>query len=81
MAAVIAIVNYQDRVLIGKKKLDSPKVLRGEWHIPGEKIENSETDEEALLRGIKEEVGLEIRATFSFPQVPAKRIHYFSFHM
>lgn len=58
--AVIAIVNYKNKILLGKKKKDSPKVLAGEWHIPAETIENDESDESALIRGIKEETSLEI---------------------
>ena len=38
----------------------SKKFLAGEWHVPGENVEDNESDEEALIRGIKEEAGLEI---------------------
>ncbi|MEK6926301.1 MAG: NUDIX domain-containing protein [Nanoarchaeota archaeon] len=61
MEAVSGIVNYKGKVLLGKKKKDSPKVLAGYWHFPGEAIENEESDEEALKRGFLEETGLEIR--------------------
>jgi ADP-ribose pyrophosphatase YjhB (NUDIX family) len=60
MAAVIAIINYQNKILIGKKKSDSKKFLAGEWHIPGETVKDNETDEQALIRGAKEETGLDI---------------------
>ena len=46
---------------IGKKKQKQGKYFSGEWHIPGETIEGEETDEIALIRGMKEETGLEIR--------------------
>ncbi len=59
--AVVAIVIYQGKILVGKKRRDSQKILAGEWHIPGETVENNETDEEALRRGIREEAELEIR--------------------
>jgi 8-oxo-dGTP diphosphatase len=58
--AVVAVVNYQDKILLGKKRRDSLKFLAGEWHIPGETVEDGELDQEALKRGIKEETGLEI---------------------
>ncbi|MEK6915907.1 MAG: NUDIX hydrolase [Nanoarchaeota archaeon] len=58
--AVVAVVNYHDKILLGKKKQDSPKFLAGEWHIPGENVEDNESDQEALIRGIKEEAKLEI---------------------
>jgi len=61
MVAVVAIINYQDKVLIGKKKSNSKKFLRGEWHIPGETVKQGEFDEEALVRGMREEIGIEIK--------------------
>lgn len=60
MTAVVAIINYQDKILIGKKRTDSKKFLAGKWHIPGETVERNEEDEQALIRGIKEETGLDI---------------------
>ena len=60
MAAVVAVVNYKGKILLGKKRSDSHKFLAGQWHIPGETIEKGETDEQALKRGIREEAGLEI---------------------
>lgn len=59
--AVIAVINYQNKILIGKKKTSSKKFLRGEWHIPGETIEKGESDREALVRGMREEAGIEIK--------------------
>ena len=58
--AVIAVVNYNGKILLGKKRRDSPKVLAGEWHILGETVEDGETDEEALKRGVMQEANLEI---------------------
>ena len=59
--AVVAVVNCRDKILLGKKRKDSPKFLAGEWHIPGETVEDGESDQEALIRGIKEETGLDIQ--------------------
>jgi len=58
---VVAIINYQGKILVGKKRSDSSKFLSGEWHIPGEGIERNETDREALIRGMKDETGLIIK--------------------
>ena len=48
--ALIAIVNFDGKILVGKKKSSSPKFLAGEWHIPVETAEAEETDEEVLIR-------------------------------
>ena len=56
--AVIAVVNNNGKILLGKKRSDSPKVLAGEWHVLGETVEDGETDEEALRRCLREEVNL-----------------------
>jgi 8-oxo-dGTP diphosphatase len=60
-SAVAAIVNYNGKVLLGKKRKDSSNVLAGEWHLPGEKVENGESDESALLRCLNEEASIDIR--------------------
>jgi len=59
--AVIAIVNYQGKILVGKKRSNSPKFLAGKWHFLAENVEEGESDEQALIRGAEEEVGLEIK--------------------
>jgi ADP-ribose pyrophosphatase YjhB (NUDIX family) len=57
---VVAIVNHNGNILLGKKRSDSPKFLAGMWHVPGEGIEFGEDDKTALIRGIKEEAGIGI---------------------
>jgi len=59
--AVVALINYNNQVLIGKKRKSHGKWFSEKWHIPGETIEPRESDEEALIRGIKEETGLDIQ--------------------
>ena len=58
--AVIAIIEKEGKFLIGRKISNSPKSLSGKWHIPAETIKKEESDEQALIRGMKEETGLEI---------------------
>ncbi len=60
LRAVIAVIHYNGKVLIGKKRSDSPKFLAGLWHMPGETVRPRESDKEALIRGMGEETGLEI---------------------
>ena len=61
--AVAAIVYDKNsgRVLIGRKKSDSNGSLKGQYHLPGETIEIGESDEEALIRGMKEEAGIKVK--------------------
>ena len=58
--AVVALVNYNGNILLGKKLDGAEGFLSGKWNIPGETLENGETDEEGLKRGIMEEAGIEI---------------------
>ena len=60
MDGVVAIVNYNGKILLGKKRSDSPKFFAGKWHVPGGTIEEGESDEIALIREIKEEANLNI---------------------
>lgn len=59
MKVVIAlIVDPQQNILITQRPFDVPH--GGYWEFPGGKVEIDETAESALLREIKEEVGLEL---------------------
>ena len=59
--AVAALVNYNGRILMGRKKAGSEGFLSDKWHIPGETLEEGETDEEGLIRGVMEEAGIKIK--------------------
>jgi ADP-ribose pyrophosphatase YjhB (NUDIX family) len=58
--AVVAVINYKDKVLIGKKKNYSNHFLSEKWHVPGETLEDGENEEDALIRGMLEEAGIKI---------------------
>lgn len=60
MHAVVAVINYEGNILIGKKRSDSQKFLAGKWHIPGGRVETGEDDQTALIREMMEEAGIEI---------------------
>jgi len=58
--AVVAVIEKDGKVVLGKKIQNSQGTLRGEWHIPGETVEDSETDEQAIKRGMMEEMGINV---------------------
>lgn len=57
--AVIAIIYNpaKESIVLGLGK-PGKKYYSGKWHIPGEKVELGESDELALIRGAREELGL-----------------------
>ena len=58
--AVAAVVSWGDLVLVGKKNKTEGKWFSGRWHLPGETLNQGESDQDGLIRGIQEEVGIEI---------------------
>lgn len=58
--AAVGVVENNGKYLLGKKENKAGHPLSGQWHIPGESVENNETDEQALTRGIFEEAGIKI---------------------
>ncbi|MAE13067.1 hypothetical protein CMO92_00740 [Candidatus Woesearchaeota archaeon] len=62
ITAVVAIVVNNEYVLVGKKTEASESFLKGRWHLPGETIEGKESDLDALIRGIREEAGIDLQA-------------------
>ncbi|PJD91499.1 MAG: 8-oxo-dGTP diphosphatase MutT [Legionella sp.] len=56
--AIAVIYNSEQQILITKRAAHIPH--GGFWEFPGGKLESHETPEAALLREIKEEVGLDV---------------------
>ena len=52
-----AIINDSGEILCAQRGYGS---LIGKWEFPGGKVENGETDQEALMREIKEELGIKV---------------------
>lgn len=58
--AVGLIISADDKVLLGKKR--DGGVYPDCWHLPGGGVKKDETLEQALIREIKEETGLNLKA-------------------
>jgi 8-oxo-dGTP diphosphatase len=57
IVGVGAIILDKDRILLEKRK-NSPS--KGKWSVPGGLVDLGETTEEAVIREVKEETGLEV---------------------
>lgn len=60
--AVAVILNQEENKVLLTKRLAN-KHLAGYWEFPGGKIEENESVEDALVREIKEEIGISIQAS------------------
>jgi 8-oxo-dGTP diphosphatase len=78
LVSACAMVDIDGRVLICKRP--QGKQLAGLWEFPGGKVEPGETPEEALIRELKEELGVTITETCLAPFVFASHA-YDSFHL
>ncbi len=66
--AVGVILDGHGRVLLGQRTEDS--IHRGKWEFPGGKVKHGESRREALLRELREEVGIAVKNAYhcvSFP--------------
>ena len=78
--AVGAVLFDNDRVLLVKRSNDPAK---GMWAVPGGKIQPGETMQQALVREIKEETGLDIEVgdiVFVFDVIKRNEKNEITFH-
>ena len=54
---VVAAVFVENRLLIAQRSEEMFSLL---WEVPGGKVENGENDPEALIRGVREGVSIEV---------------------
>jgi 8-oxo-dGTP diphosphatase len=78
LVAAAALVDADNRVLICKRP--EGKSLSGLWEFPGGKVDQGETPEAALIRELKEELGIEVCETCLAPFTFASHA-YRDFHL
>jgi 8-oxo-dGTP diphosphatase len=71
-------VDPDGRVLIAKRPADKP--MAGLWEFPGGKVEQGERPETALLRELKEELGIDVSEACLAPLTFASHA-YADFHL
>ncbi len=76
--AAAALVDREGRVLLAQRP--EGKSLAGLWEFPGGKIEQGETPEAALVRELKEELGIDTRESCLAPLAFASH-RYETFHL
>ena len=81
--AVAIITDKEHRVLIAQRPLHVPQ--GGLWEFPGGKLELNEAAEQALVREIREEIGLEVKQCQLLGEVnhqyPDKQVQLIVFHV
>ncbi|MCQ4161314.1 8-oxo-dGTP diphosphatase MutT [Roseomonas sp. GC11] len=77
LVAACALVDPDGRVLLARRPEGKP--MAGLWEFPGGKLEPGETPEDALIRELKEELGIDVSAAclapFTFASHDAGRFH------
>ena len=75
MKVVCGILIWNDKVLIGKRKLTNQH-QPGKWEFPGGKMEEGETIDEAIIREFKEELDIEVYPFHEFRTLNDKNIEF-----
>jgi len=78
LVAACALVDVDGRVLIAQRP--EGRSLAGLWEFPGGKVEAGETPEAALVRELREELGIEVTQACLAPFVFASHA-YEAFHL
>jgi 8-oxo-dGTP diphosphatase len=78
LVAAVALIDTDGRVLIARRP--EGKALAGLWEFPGGKLAEGETPEAALIRELKEELGIDVSAACLAPFAFASHA-YETFHL
>lgn len=78
LVAAAALIDVDGRVLIAQRP--EGKQLAGLWEFPGGKVEPGERPEDALIRELDEELGIQVKEACLAPFVFASHA-YESFHL
>ncbi|RRH76698.1 8-oxo-dGTP diphosphatase MutT [Falsigemmobacter faecalis] len=78
LVSAVALIDTDGRVLLAQRP--EGKSLAGLWEFPGGKVEKGETPEEALIRELKEELGIDTWSSCLAPLTFASH-HYENFHL
>ena len=77
LVSAVALVDTDGRVLLARRP--PGKSMAGLWEFPGGKVEPGETPEAALIRELKEELGIDTResclAPFTFASHAYEKFH------
>jgi 8-oxo-dGTP diphosphatase len=78
LVAAVALIDPDGRVLVAKRP--EGKQLAGLWEFPGGKVEEGERPEQALIRELKEELGIDVAESCLAPLTFASHA-YEDFHL
>lgn len=78
LVSAVALIDSDGRVLLAQRP--EGKSLAGMWEFPGGKVEPGETPEAALIRELKEELGIDTHASCLAPLTFASH-SYADFHL
>ena len=77
LVAAVALIDSENRVLLARRPEGKP--LAGLWEFPGGKVAPGETPEEALIRELQEELGIDVSAAclgpFTFASHTYEKFH------
>jgi 8-oxo-dGTP diphosphatase len=78
LVVAVALVDADSRVLLAERPAGKP--MAGLWEFPGGKVREGETPEAALIRELKEELGIDVTASCLAPFTFASH-SYADFHL